>query len=302
MKLPNPPSAVEALSFVDMRAAVSPGPLLCTVPHAGRDYKPAFLQTVAVDLFSLRRMEDSYVDELLGHAVQCGSELWIVTLPRAVLDLNREPYEWDPRLIEGELPAHANSQSWRVSCGLGTLPRKLGDGRDIHRAKLALDHAHSMTMDYHIPYHQALACSLAAKRHLYGASFLLDWHSMPSRHGERRLKADIVLGDRHGQSCAASLVAEAERLFRRLGLSVALNAPFAGGYITERHGQPRAHQHALQIEIRRDLYLNEATLELLPEAVSLRGVIDTVLLGLQDVVSVLAQKGLSQSERSLAAE
>jgi N-formylglutamate deformylase len=125
---------------------------------------------------------------------------------------------------------------------------------------------------------------------------------MPSRHGERRLHADVVLGDRHGQSCSALLMREVEQLFRRAGLRVALNTPFAGGYITERHGQPRLHQHALQIEIRRDLYLNEANLELLPEAGSLRSVIETVVQGLPAVMDVLCQQGRRSLSLPLAAE
>ena len=39
------------------------------------------------------------------------------------------------------------------------------------------------------------------------------------------------------------------------GFRAACNSPYAGGYITARHGRPAASIHALQIEIDRSLYL-----------------------------------------------
>jgi N-formylglutamate amidohydrolase len=41
---------------------------------------------------------------------------------------------------------------------------------------------------------------------------------------------------------------------------VVRNTPYAGGYTTEHYGQPGRRAHALQIEINRALYLDEATL------------------------------------------
>jgi N-formylglutamate amidohydrolase len=41
---------------------------------------------------------------------------------------------------------------------------------------------------------------------------------------------------------------------------VARNTPYAGGYTTEHYGRPSRRTHALQIEINRGLYLDEATL------------------------------------------
>jgi len=42
---------------------------------------------------------------------------------------------------------------------------------------------------------------------------------------------------------------------------VALNKPYAGGYITEHYGRPHAGQHALQVEINRALYMDETTFD-----------------------------------------
>ena len=42
---------------------------------------------------------------------------------------------------------------------------------------------------------------------------------------------------------------------------VALNKPYAGGYITEHYGRPHKAQHALQIEINRALYMDETSFD-----------------------------------------
>jgi N-formylglutamate amidohydrolase len=46
-----------------------------------------------------------------------------------------------------------------------------------------------------------------------------------------------------------------------MGYRVARNAPYAGGYTTEFYGRPQVGVHALQVEINRSLYLDEASLE-----------------------------------------
>jgi N-formylglutamate amidohydrolase len=39
------------------------------------------------------------------------------------------------------------------------------------------------------------------------------------------------------------------------------NDPYAGGYITRHYGRPRERIHALQIEVARALYMDEARIE-----------------------------------------
>jgi N-formylglutamate amidohydrolase len=45
--------------------------------------------------------------------------------------------------------------------------------------------------------------------------------------------------------------------FAARGYSVTFNDPYKGGYITTHHGRPADNIHAIQIELRRDLYMNE---------------------------------------------
>jgi hypothetical protein len=59
-------------------------------------------------------------------------------VPRSYIDLNREPYELDPRMFVGELPGYANTGSPRVAGGLGTIPRIVSEGEEIYRERRSL--------------------------------------------------------------------------------------------------------------------------------------------------------------------
>jgi N-formylglutamate amidohydrolase len=93
---------------------------------------------------------------------------------------------------------------------------------------------------------------------------------------------DIVLGDRFGASCSNELTTLVEDMFRAEGLHVVRNKPYAGGFITQNQGAPQHGRHALQIEINRGLYLNEATLEKSRNFASLQAIMDHVVGELLD--------------------
>lgn len=236
------------------------------VPHAGRQYPRHFVEQARLALPALRRSEDAFVDLLCARAPALGAPLISAHFPRAFLDANREPYELDPRMFEGRLPPFANTRSMRVAGGLGAIPRVVGDGQEIYARKLPAAEAIRRIEDFYKPYHAALRALIGRTRLRFGFCVLADMHSMPStgleRDGEGR--PDIILGDRFGTSAAPWIIDAAEEALRREGFDVRRNRPYAGGYITEHYGQPRSQMHALQIEINRALYMNEATLEPLP--------------------------------------
>jgi len=73
-------------------------------------------------------------------------------------------------------------------------------------------------------------------------------------------RPDVVLGDRFGASASSDVVDFVEAAFASAGFKVARNTPFAGAYIAQTYGRPSRSQHAIQIEIDRSIYMNEATL------------------------------------------
>ena len=79
-----------------------------------------------------------------------------MNFPRSYVDVNREPYELDPRMFTGRLPSFANTRSMRVAGGLGTIPRVVGDGQEIYRERLNVDEALARIEALYKPYHRAL--------------------------------------------------------------------------------------------------------------------------------------------------
>jgi N-formylglutamate deformylase len=75
-------------------------------------------------------------------------------------------------------------------------------------------------------------------------------------HGMKR--PDVVLGDRFGAAASGDVVDRIEAAFTRAGFNVTRNTPFAGAYITQAYGRPSRGQHAVQIELDRSLYMDEA--------------------------------------------
>lgn len=238
-------------------------PILFSSPHSGRVYTRSFLLASRLDAKTLRRSEDCFVDRLFDGVVDLGAPLLCARFPRAYLDVNREPFELDPRMFRGKLPPHANTRSMRVAGGLGTIARIVADQQEIYGAPIAVEDALARIEYLYKPYHNALASTLASLGKAFGTALLVDCHSMPSTaaNDEEMIRPDFVLGDRYGTSCAPTLTDAAQVLLEDMGYSVRRNKPYAGGYITERYGNPARGIHALQIEINRGIYLDESNLE-----------------------------------------
>jgi N-formylglutamate deformylase len=234
-------------------------PVVCNSPHSGRFYPASFLAQTRLELPVLRRSEDTFVDELFGDAVRLGVPMMRAHFPRSFLDVNREPYELDPRMFDGRLPPFANTRSLRVAGGLGTIARVVGDAREIYDRRLPVDEAIQRIERYYKPYHRELRGLIVRAQEFYDFAVLLDCHSMPSSASghEERPRADIIIGDRYGTSCAPMVSDIIDDTLRGLGYTVLRNKPYAGGFITEHYGDPAAGFHAVQIEVNRALYMDE---------------------------------------------
>jgi N-formylglutamate amidohydrolase len=235
------------------------GPVLFNSPHSGSTYPRNFLTTCRLDIATLRRSEDSFVDELISGVVRCGFPLMRAHFPRCFVDVNREPYELDPRMFEGRLPSFANTRSMRVAGGLGTVARVVGDAQEIYGQRIPVDDALRRIESLYKPYHRALRRLFTHLQREFGAAVLIDCHSMPSTAGHRdeRARPEFVLGDRYGTSCVGVVAEAVEKTLRALGYTVSRNKPYAGGFITEHYGNPAAGLHAIQLEINRALYMDE---------------------------------------------
>jgi N-formylglutamate amidohydrolase len=260
-----PQPANDPLPYALRRPAVQSMPVVFASPHSGVDYPAEFLAAARLDPQSLRRSEDSFVDELFEAAPAAGAPLLSALFPRAFVDPNREAFELDPQMFEDELPPEANTESPRVAAGLGMIARVVASGEEIYGRKLRLAEATHRIERYWRPYHAILAQLIAETKRRFATCVLVDCHSMPSVGGplERdagRERVDIVLGDCRGTSCAAMVTDRVETALRHMGYAVARNNPYSGGYVTQHYGRPGEEVHAIQIEINRALYMDEAAL------------------------------------------
>ncbi len=276
--------------FTVARPASLQGPLVFNSPHSGRVYPSTFLAASKLDARALRRSEDAFVEELFGFVTELGAPLLHAHFPRAYLDVNREPYELDPALFRDGLPHYANTQSVRVVGGLGTIARIVSEADEIYREPLSVEAALERINRLYTPYHETLKALLLEAQKEFGLAVLIDCHSMPSNPMTEQgvSRPDFVLGDRFGASCSGELTRLAAAQLKALGYVIALNKPYAGGYITEHYGRPHKGQHALQIEVNRALYMDETSFEKSAGFDRLRQDLETVMRALMAGVSGLA--------------
>jgi len=242
--------------------AAGPSPLVFASPHSGRLYPPDMRPSAALDEQAIRTSEDAFVDELLLPAPALGATVILARYARAYVDLNREAFELDQAMFSDRLPSYARARTARVAAGLGSIARVVANGKEIYDRKLTFAEAARRISLVHRPYHETLAALLSETRARHGFAILVDWHSMPSAavQVDTRIATapDMVLGDRFGAACSPAFTTAVEAELDRLGFNTARNAPYAGGFTTEGYGRPRDGVHALQIEINRALYLDEA--------------------------------------------
>lgn len=233
---------------IDVRRGHAP-PVLLSVPHSGRDYEAALIDSSRLGRAMLERLEDPLVDELVQGALDRGVGAVIARAPRALIDLNRGEDELDPRAILGRAGL---APTPRARAGLGLTPTRLAEIGELWRAPISEAELARRLDQVHRPYHAALDAGLRALSEQWGEVLLIDCHSMPPR---RRGEANVVIGDRHGTSAAPWISEAAARIARQLGFAAARNLPFAGGHIVERHGRPARGIHAIQVEVDRACYL-----------------------------------------------
>ncbi|MEN8919181.1 MAG: N-formylglutamate amidohydrolase [Octadecabacter sp.] len=277
--------AVNNPSYLLRRPEVRATSVVFASPHSGRKYPASFLRKIELNEIEVRSSEDAFVDDLFGAALEHGAPLLLAQSPRAYLDLNRGPDELDPAVIEGVRRVAHNP---RIASGLGVIPRVVANGRAIYRGKLTLTEAHERISSVWRPYHDTLQTLLDEAHSAFGEAILIDCHSMPHEALEHvgppgAARPDIVLGDRFGAAAASSVVEHVEAAFASAGFKVARNMPFAGAYICQHYGRPSRRYHAVQIEIDRSLYMDEALVKPNANFKAFKAVLDGVIAEIVDI-------------------
>jgi N-formylglutamate amidohydrolase len=252
-------SPVPFLIHGPQQAAV---PVVLDSPHSGVQF-PADFDAI-VSEFDLRDGEDCFVDELVLPATALGVPLLAAQFPRTYLDPNRHAGDVDLDLVEGGHWPYAHVPSGKHRIGKALIWRTLDDGRPIYGRKLRVEEIVSRIERYHAPYHTALVQLLDAAHARFGQVFHINCHSMPNVGGKMgeggpgRVRADFVLGDRDGATCAPEFTEQVSRVLRGMGYSVAINDPYKGVELVRAYSAPTRGRHSLQLEINKRLYMDEA--------------------------------------------
>lgn len=238
-------------------------PLICDSPHSGTAYPEDF--DYAVPLMALRQCEDTLIEELWAHAPAVGATLIHANFPRSYIDPNRAETDIDVAMLLGTWPQAVNPSDRCVRLGNGLVFSKTPKLEDIYQRKLSVAEVENRIHHYWRPYRQVLSKALDDATREFGRRWHLNLHSMPSNAYERLgmstslVLADIVLGNMHGRSCSPEFTDFVANAFRSKGYSVAINDPYAGQNLLVVHGDASGKKESLQIEIKRSIYLHEAT-------------------------------------------
>jgi N-formylglutamate deformylase len=239
-------------------------PLVCDSPHSGVHYPEDF--RAAVPLARLRSGEDTHIDTLWGAAPACGGTLLAANFPRVYIDPNRTLDDLDEGLLNAPWPEPIRPGP-KTRLGYGLIWRNLDRDTPIYDRKLSVEEVRGRIERCYLPYHAALSEAIETAYALFGAVWHLNLHSMPNNAYERlgidspHPLADFVLGDRDGVTCDAEFVQLVAAELRAVGYTVAINDPYKGVELIARLGDPARRRNSLQIEMRRPIYMNEATRE-----------------------------------------
>ena len=248
-------------------------PLVLDSPHSGSIYPKDFNTSVPME--ALRRGEDMYVDDLFGEGPEFGASLLSALYPRSFIDPNRGIYDLDRDLLSEPWPETVQPTE-KARLGHGLIWRVCPPDLPMYGRRLAIAEVRRRIDDYWQPYHSALQRCIDYVPSRYGMSWHINCHSMPSLSLPKDTEltgfrfADFVLGDRDGTTCSREFLMIVGNTLEGFGYRVRINDPYKGVEIVRRHGRPEIGRHSLQIEINRALYMNEDTLEKLPDYVTLK--------------------------------
>lgn len=239
-------------------------PLVFDSPHSGVVYPPDFDYTCPLNV--LRTAEDTFVDELYGAAAEHGATLIGAHFPRSYIDANRHVADIDQNLFATAWPGPVDPGE-KTRLGMGLVRRLAVPGLPVYGRKLRVEEVQARIAHYYEPYHAELAGVLDRLHDRFGAVWHVNCHSMKSvsnamaSEGAGAPRADFVLGDRDGTTCAPELTLFVREFLARRGYQVKVNDPYKGVELVRRHGRPNENRHSLQIEVNRKLYMDETCFE-----------------------------------------
>jgi N-formylglutamate amidohydrolase len=168
---------------------------------------------------------------------------------RWVIDLNRDP-ENKPLYTDGRIITTLCPTTTFFGETIYKDERKEVQSEEVRR-RVGL---------YYKTYHQKVAELIEEKKKKFGKVLLWDCHSIrqwvPTIHKEKF--PDLILGDADETSASKKIIDAAYASLQNGEYTVQHNHPFKGGYITRSFGKPEQNVHALQLEMSKVMYMDDA--------------------------------------------
>ena len=237
-------------------------PLVLSIPHSGDRYPDDFKPNPNLTFELLDFSNDKFVDELFEARNNLDISSVVANFPRVYIDVNRHQHDIDIEMLENGDEWYGRTQPTGKKTGTTLFWSKTKEDYNLYSRLLKNKELKERLAKCFVPYHQSITTQIELQKKIHGKVFILDCHSMTqfdskARGGEQRPEIDI--GNRDGQSCSPEFTNFVAKEFENLGYEVAINGRFRGGEIILRYGWPEINQHILQVEIRRDLYMDENT-------------------------------------------
>lgn len=224
-------------------------PIILSVPHCGTAFPDELKNEYKPTLRQAPDDTDWFVHRLYDFGMEMGITMIHANYSRWVIDLNRDP-ESKPLYSDGRIITALCPTTTFFGENIYVDERRVVESSEVRRRVDA----------YYKPYHQKLAELIAEKKRKFGKVLLWDCHSIrqlvPTIYKEKF--PDLILGNADGTSCSQALIDTAVTSLQQGDYSFSHNHPFKGGYITRHFGKPSENVHALQLEMSKCMYMDDA--------------------------------------------
>jgi N-formylglutamate deformylase len=233
-------------------SSINEAPIIISVPHCGTSFPEELKDQYKPKLIKAPDDTDWFVHLLYDFAPTLGMTMISANYSRWVIDLNRDPYS---------KPLYTDGRIITALCPTTTFL-----GQKIYkdeREEVEPFEVKRRVDLYYQPYHHQLNILLQQHKKKFGKVLLWDCHSIRQVVStiQKDKFPDLILGNVDGTSASPGLIETALGVLDHGDCSVQHNHPFKGGYITRHYGNPAENQHALQLEMTKVNYMDDAELK-----------------------------------------
>ncbi len=235
-------------------------PIVLSSPHSGSIFPEEFLKNSCLSAEELRSSEDCFVHEIIRGASDAGIPMIAMNIPRTFVDVNRDKIEIDESMYFNAPKSQDNVGSRRCRVGLGVIHRVVSQNRNIYDGLISYDEAMERIRNVYDPYHKRLKQLVDACQKKFGFCLLVDCHSMPSKICnilDENQPVEFCVCTLFDESCPTEMSQFFANELKKGNYRVEFNRPYAGAFITFNYCQPRKKLFTLQLEINRNLYMDE---------------------------------------------